>query len=124
MSLADLIEQRDKELAVKNEIAERLTGNVKNLLEEIHRWIMWYEGYTPFVYLGMQMWPKMLGEQHLNYVKGKRFLYMLTLSHEQAEAMRLSVFEGAPQGAINSNYLYEWRFDYRQDGWVELLVGK
>ncbi len=131
MSLKELIERRDLEVEVKKEATDALIKNIRNLMAETRDWhvryIEWEPTGTlsniPFTWLGMKMWPKKLEEHHLNYISGKHILYMYTLSHEQSEAMRLSVFGGITSGAIKSNWLYEWRFDYRQDGWVELLVG-
>lgn len=135
MSLADLIQQRDNEAAEKKKHVDELSANVKELLTDIAAWEQrnrWrLEDYPEdggyqcsFLWLGMRFWPKLLGEQHEQYVKGFHYLYMLTLNLEQAEALRISVFKGAATGAVKSNWTYEWQTNYREDGWVELLVGR
>lgn len=128
--LKELIEKRDAELSQRQAFNKKLYEQVRSFFQDIREWTMrneWrMENNTPlvsFLWLGMRFWPKLLNESHSQYVKGFYQMYMATLSMEQAEALRLSVFEGMARGSVKANWSYEWSFEYREDGWVELLIG-
>ena len=135
-NLADLINKRDEEIAAHNAEIVELHSNASQFMNEIHSWIMqgrWrLEDYPedngkyhkPFSWLGMQFWPKLMDESHLNYVNGFLVLYMCTLNTAQAETLRSAWFGGRKEASVKNGRIIEWKFNYREDGWVELIIGR
>lgn len=129
MTLQDLIERRDIEVAVKKQHDMALIEQAGEFLYQAsyagrrnfnrnqdpyyktHGLVM-----EPFNWLGMNMWPNVKEDK-------MRTTYMITLSQHQMNALLLSTFEGHMQGGVRRyGLMYWWQFQPREDGWVELIV--
>lgn len=71
---------------------------------------------SPFNWLGMDMWPNSPDDK-------MRTSFVITLSQAQTDALLLSTFYGHKMGGVRKyDLMYWWKFQSREDGWVELLV--
>lgn len=130
MNLKELVNQVDTQRAdVRNEVLALIEQAGEFLYQASYRgrsnFIHTHDGYfatqdifaaKPFNWLSMDMWPNVEEDK-------MRTSFMITLSQAQVDALLLSTFYGHKMGGVRKyGLMYWWRFQPREDGWVELLV--
>lgn len=124
MNLQELIAERDNLIEMERSLVKTLREDVLRLFQHLRTESMYIRTYallqvpyTPSSYLGMIMWP------NADVLTGRRKTIITTLTEAQADALAQSVFQDNLRGIVfDTGITYQWEFDFRGDGWVELVV--